>query len=217
MAITILIADDHKIVREAVGSLLNSQPDMEVVAEAQDGRTAVQLARQLRPNVVIMDVVLPALNGIEAARQIVRELPEVKVIALSGQSDRRSVYEMLKAGACGYVPKQCEFQELVSAIRNVVSNRMYISSQVSGIVVQGCVNRLSEQDGSPYSVLTPREREVLQLIAEGRSTKAVAKELFVSIKTVEWHRSQLMKKLGLESIAELVKYAISEGLTCVYS
>jgi DNA-binding NarL/FixJ family response regulator len=124
---------------------------------------------------------------------------------------------MLKAGASGYVPKQCPFQELVCAIQNVVSNQTYLSPQISRTVVEGYIHHLSKHDDSAYSVLTPREREVLQLIAEGKSTKVIAKELFVSAKTIEWHRSQLMKKLGVQSVAELVKYAISEGLTCAYA
>ena len=217
MEIKILIADNHRIVREAIGSLLNNELGMEVVGEAGDGRTAVQLARELQPSVVVMDIAMPSLNGIEAARQIVHELPGVKVIALSERSDRSSVREMLKAGASGYVPKQCAFQELVCAIHNVVSNQTYLSPRVSGTVVEGYIHRSSKHDDSVYSVLTPREREVLQLIAEGKSTKAIAKELYVSAKTIEWHRSQLMKKLAVQSIAELVKYAISEGLTCAYA
>lgn len=217
MGIKILIADDHKIVREAIGALLNNELGMEVTGEAEDGRVAVQLARDLLPNVVIMDIEMPNLNGIEATRQIIKELSGVKVIALTERSDRRSVLEMLKAGASGYVPKQCPFQELVCAIRNVVSNQTYLSPQVSGTVVEGYINGVSRHDDSAYSVLTPREREVLQLIAEGKSTKVIAKELYVSAKTIEWHRSQLMKKLGVQSVAELVKYAISEGLTCAYA
>ena len=214
MGIKILIADDHKILREAVASLLSKKLGMEVIGEAEDGRIAVQLARELQPNVTVMDVVMPNLNGIEATRQIIREQPNIKIVALSAHSDRRSVREMLKAGATGYVPKQCAFQELVSAIRNVASDHTYLSSQISGIVVEGYIHHLTEQETSAYSVLTAREREVLQLIAEGKSTKVIAKELHVSTKTIEWHRSQLMNKLKVQSVAELVKYAIREGLTC---
>jgi two-component system response regulator NreC len=215
MEIRILVADDHRIVREAICSRLNREAGLEIVGEAEDGRNAIQLARELNPDVIIMETSMPNLNGIEATRQIVNELPEVKVIALSAHWDRRSVCEMLKAGASGYLPKRCAFEELVSAIQNVVSNRTYLSSHISGLVVDEYLHRTVEQGKSAYSILTDREREVLQLIAEGKSTKRIARELFVSPKTIEWHRSQLMKKLRIESVAELVKYAISEGLTSV--
>jgi DNA-binding NarL/FixJ family response regulator len=215
MEIRILVADNHMIVREAICSILSNELGMDIVGEAEDGRVAIQLARELHPDVIIMETSMPNLNGIEATRQIVQELPKVKVIALSAHWDRRSVCEMLKAGASGYLPKRCAFQELVSAIQNVVLNRTYLSSQISGLVVDEYLHRAAEQGKSAYSVLTDREREVLQLIAEGKSTKRIATELFVSPKTIEWHRSQLMKKLHIESIAELVKYAISEGLTSV--
>lgn len=215
MEIRILVADKHRVVREAICSLLRNEYGMDIVGEAEDGRTAVQLARELHPDIIIMETSMPNLNGIEATRQIVHELPDVKVIALSAHSDRRSVCEMLKAGALGYLPKRCTFQELVSAIQNVVANRTYLSSHISRIVVEEYLHRAAEQGQSAYSVLTNREREVLQLIAEGKSTKVIARELYVSPKTIEWHRSQLMKKLSIESVAELVKYAISEGLTSI--
>jgi len=215
MDIKILVADNHMVVREAICSILSNELGMDIVGEAEDGRIAIQLARELHPDVIIMETSMPNLNGIEATRQIVHELPEVRVIALSAHWDRRSVCEMLKAGASGYLPKRCAFQELVSAIQNVVLNRTYLSSHISGLVVDEYLHRSAEQGKSAYSVLTDREREVLQLISEGRSTKRIAIELYVSPKTIEWHRSQLMKKLHIESIAELVKYAISEGLTSV--
>ena len=215
MSVKILIADDHKILRQAIASLLSKELGMEVVGEAEDGRVAVRLVHELQPDVVIMDISMPNLNGIEATRQITHDLPDTKVVALSVHSDRHSVGEMLKAGALGYVPKCCAFEELVLAIRDVVANQTYLSSHISGIVVEGYINRLEGRDASVYSVLTAREREVLQLISEGNSTKEIAKELHVSTKTIEWHRSQLMGKLKIRSVAELVKYAIREGLTCV--
>ncbi|HLB74841.1 MAG TPA: response regulator transcription factor [Sedimentisphaerales bacterium] len=216
MDIRILIADDHKMVREAITSLLNNEIGMSVVAEAADGRTAVQLARELQPDVVIMDITMPNLNGIEATRQILHEPSSTKVVLLSEQSDRRCVCEALRAGASGFLPKRCGFDELITAIRNLAANHTYLSPEITGVVVEGYINRLPEQDSSAYSVLTNREREVLQLIAEGVSTKNIAKELYLSAKTIEWHRSQLMKKLHLKSVADLVKYAINEGLTCAY-
>ena len=215
METRILVVDNHRVVREALCSLLSSEDDMEIVGQAEDGRTAITLAQELQPDVIIIETAMPNLNGIEATRKIVHDLPGVKVIALSAHSDRRSVCEMLKAGASGYLPKTCGFRELVSAIRNVVSDRTYLSSQISSLVVTEYLQHTADPGGSAYSVLTEREREVLQLIAEGRSTKVIARDLHVSPKTIEWHRSQLMKKLRIESVAELVKYAISEGLTSV--
>jgi len=213
MGIRVLIADNHGVVREAICSLLRNDLGVDVVGQAEDGRTAIQLAKELQPDIIITETSLPNLNGIEATRRIVHELPDVKVIALSAHSDRRSVREMLKAGAKGYVPKCCAFQELISAIQEVISNHTYLSSLISGPFIDEAINGTAENEGSAYSVLTDREREVLQLIAEGKSTKVIARELHVSPKTIEWHRSQLMKKLSIESIAVLVKYAISEGIT----
>jgi len=215
MEIRILVADNHMVVREAICAILSNEFGMDIVGEAKDGRVAIQLARELHPDVIIMETSMPNLNGIEATRQIVQELPDVKVVALSAHWDRRSVCEMLKAGASGYLPKSCTLLELVSAIQNVMSNRTYLSSHISGLVVDEYLHRSADPGKSAYSVLTDREREVIQLIAEGKSTKRIAMELYVSPKTIEWHRSQLMKKLHIESIAELVKYAISEGLTSV--
>lgn len=218
MGIKVLIADSHGLVREAISSLLSLELNIEVVGETENGRTAVELSKKLQPDVVILETFMPVLNGIEATRQIVREVPRIKVLALSAHSDKRSVCEMLRAGASGYLPKSCAFKELVSAIENVVSGRTYLSSHISSLVVDEYLCCTSREETSAYSILTAREREVLQAIAEGNSTKSIARELHVSPKTVEWHRSQLMKKLNVESVAELVKYAISEGLTdIVYS
>lgn len=211
----ILVADNHRIVREAICSLLQNEDHFEIVGQAGDGRNAITLAQELGPDVMIIETSMPNLNGIEATRKIIHEQQKIKIIALSSHSDRRSVCEMLKAGASGYLPKTCGFEELVCAIRTVVLGRTYLSSQISAFVVNEYLQHSADQGQSVYSVLTEREREVLQLIAEGNSTKMTAVALHVSPKTIEWHRSHLMKKLHIESIAELVKYAISEGLTSV--
>jgi two-component system response regulator NreC len=212
MAIRILLADDHKIVRQGLRTLLEQEPDMEVVAEAEDGRIAVRLARELAPQVVIMDVGMPDLNGIEATRQVLADTPGLKVIALSMHSDRRFVVNMLKAGASGYLLKDSAFEELAAAIRVVMLNKTYLSPGVSDIVIKDYVQGPRE-DSSVFSVLTPREREVLQLMAEGKSTKQIADRLHVSVKTIETHRQQIMTKLGIHSVAELTKYAVREGLS----
>jgi len=213
MSIRILLADDHKITRQGLRSLLDKEFDMEVVAEAEQGRTAVRLVRELSPQVVIMDVTMPDLNGVEAARQIVSEFPDVKIIALSMHSDSLFVTEMLRSGASGYLLKDCAFEELARAIRTVVAGKTYLSPSISGVVVNDYLHRLSKADFSGSEVLTDREREVLQLLAEGKSTKQIALKLHISVKTVETHRRQIMNKLDIYTVAELTKYAIRKGLT----
>ncbi len=213
MSIRIILADDHKITRQGLRSLLDEQPDMEVVAEAEEGRTTLRLVRELSPDVVIMDVTMPDLNGIEATRQIVGEFDNVKIIALSMHSDTLFVTEMLKSGASGYLLKDCAFEELARAIRTVVAGKTYLSPAISGVVVDDYLHRLSKVDFSDSEVLTDREREVLQLIAEGKSTKRIALKLHISVKTVETHRRQIMNKLDIHTVAELTKYAVRKGLT----
>jgi DNA-binding NarL/FixJ family response regulator len=215
MAITVLIADDHQIVRQGLRTLLEREPDLKVVAQSEDGRTTVRLARELAPEVIIMDVAMPDLNGIEATRQIVTERPQVKVIALSMYADRRFVVNMLKAGASGYLLKDCAYEELVRAIRVVLAHKTYLSPGVTDIVVKDYVQGTPDQGASVFSLLSPREREVLQLMSEGKSTNQIADSLHVSVKTVETHRQQVMHKLNIHNVAGLTKYAIREGLTSV--
>ncbi len=214
MTVRLLIADDHKIVRDGLKALLESRSDMKVVAEAENGRQAVELIQQVPVDVVIMDVAMPVLNGVEATRRILAHNRNVKVIALSMHSDRRFVTEILKAGASGYLLKDCAFEELAQAIEAVLSGATYLSPRVADLLVQHYVRGESDSHpSSAFSLLTPREREVLQLLAEGKSTKEIALHLKVSPKTVETHRRQIMTKLGVNSVAELTKYAIREGLT----
>jgi DNA-binding NarL/FixJ family response regulator len=213
--IRILVADDHKIMREGLCSLLEKQPRMEVIAEAANGRRAVQLALEKRPDIVIMDISMPELNGIEATRQILAELSDTRVIALSMHSDKRFVVEMFQAGASGFLLKDCAYQELALAINTVAANQTYLSPEIAGLMIEDYVNRFPAPTSSPSSVLTGREREILQLVAEGWPTKKIAAHLYVSVKTVETHRRQIMKKLDLYSIADLTKYAIREGLTSI--
>ena len=215
MSIRIILADDHKITRQGLHSLIDENNDMEVLAEAENGRDAVELARSLNPDVIIMDVSMPDLNGVEATRQIIQENQNVRVIALSMHSDTLFVSEMLKSGASGYLLKDCAFQELEQAIRTVVEGKAYLSPSISGVVVEDYLQRLSKAEMSTSEVLTDREREVLQLIAEGQSTKQIALKLHISAKTVETHRRQIMNKLNLHTVAELTKYAIRKGLTAL--
>jgi len=211
--IRIVLADDHQIVRQGLRTLLAAEADMEVVAEAENGRTVLRLVQELAPKVVIMDISMPDLNGIEATRQILADNPGVKVIALSMHSDSLFVLNMLKAGASGYLLKDCALEELVKAIRAVVANKTYLSPGVSDIVLRDFVSTWSTPVSSVFSTLSPREREVLQLMAEGKSTTLIADSLYISVKTVEAHRKQIMNKLGLHTVAELTKYAIRQGLT----
>jgi len=213
MTIRVLLADDHNIVREGLRSLLEKEPDIDIVAMADNGRTAVQLAGELRPDVAVLDIAMPEMNGIEATRRISRDDPEIKVLALSMHSARRFVTEALSAGAKGYLLKDCAAEELVRAIRTVAGNETYLSPKVAGLIVKDYLKHSPETTLSDNSCLTNREREVLQLIAEGESTKEIAFKISVSIKTVETHRQQIMKKLNLHSVAELTRYAIREGLT----
>jgi two-component system response regulator NreC len=213
MAVRILLADDHKIVRDGLRSLLEKQQGMEVVGEAENGRQALELAREKKPDVVIMDVSMPDLNGIEATRQMLVAQRGVRVIALSMHSDRRLVAGMLQAGASGFLLKDCAFDELARAITAVMSNQPYLSPQIAETVIQDYVRRMTPSESPPSNTLTAREREILQLLAEGWSPKQIGSHLYLSAKTVETHRRRMMHKLGLHSIAELTKYAIREGLT----
>jgi two-component system response regulator NreC len=213
MKIKILLADDHKIIREGLRALIEKQSDMEVAAEAEDGLETVKLARKLSPDIVIMDIGMPGMNGIDATRQIVAEDNNIKVIALSMHSDRRFVLQMLKAGASGYLLKDSAFEELVIAIHTIMKKQPYLSPKVTDVVVKEYLHNLSKNESTAFSILTVREREVLQLIAEGKSTKQISSILNISVKTIETHRQQVMEKVGVHSIAELTKYAIREGLT----
>jgi DNA-binding NarL/FixJ family response regulator len=216
MAVTILLVDDHKIMRDGLSSLLSQEADIEVVGETDSGRKAVSLVRKLNPDIVIMDITMPDLNGIDATHQILSEKPEARVIALSMHSEKHFVAEMFKAGARGYLLKECAFQELIQAIHCVVANKIFLSPGIAGLIMEDYVAQLTEGDSSPNE-LTYREREVLQLIAEGHTTKQMAKRMNISVKTVETHRRKIMKKLNVRSVAELTKAAILQGLTSVES
>ena len=213
MSVKILLADDHQIMRDGLRSLIEKQPGMEVVAEAENGRAAVKLTRKLRPDVIVMDINMPDLNGIDATRQIVAEFPGTKIIAFSMHTDHQFVAGALKAGVSGYLEKDSAFEELDRAIRTVVANQTYLSSKLAGSVVKDYVDKLVTQEAMSPAALTAREREVVQLYAEGQPTKQIAERLNLSIKTVETHRRHIMEKLDITSIAELTKFAIREGMT----
>jgi DNA-binding NarL/FixJ family response regulator len=213
MTAKILIVDDHQIFREGLRALLSNQPDVQVLAEAEDGRKALRLCQELRPDLVIMDVGLPDLNGIEATRQITSMISGIKVIGLSMHADRRFVVEMLKAGASGYLLKDCAFLELKQALKAVMNQRAYLSPEIAHVVLQDYTRLFPRTKISAFSLLSSREREVLQLLAEGKSTRQIASALHLSVKTIETHRQHLMEKLNLHTLAGLIKYAVREGIT----
>ena len=212
MTIRIVLADDHELFLAGIRTVLEQEADMEVVAEAKDGRAAIEAALEHVPDVVVMDVNMPLLNGIEATRQVLAKLPDIKVLCLSMHHERRLVLAVLDAGAAAYVVKESALNELIEAIRNVVAGRTYLSPAIAGTVIEA-YKAARPKESAPFDVLTDREREVLQLISEGHTTKQIAGQLHVSGKTVSTHREHIMRKLNLHSVAEITKYAIREGMT----
>jgi len=215
MAIKVLIVDDHRITREGIRSMLEREPDMKVLGEAEDGRSATRMARELGPDLIVMDVCMPDMNGILATSVILAEFPKIKVLALSMLADTRVVHNMLRAGASGYLIKDCSFTELVRAIRMVIANKTYLSPGIMDVVVKDYVRPPAYSGSLSSSNLTIRESEVLQLVAEGHSTSQIAKSLYLSVKTIETHRQKIFSKINTKGIAGLTKYAIREGLTSV--
>ena len=212
MSIRIILADDHAILRHGLSKAFEKESDIEIIGQANNGHTAVDLVRELSPDVIIMDIGMPDLNGLEATRIIRKDYPNVKVIGLSMHSSDKYVREMFKAGASGYLLKNSPFEELIEAVRIVNSGKTFISPSVGDMIVKEYITK-PQEERSAFSVLSLREREVLQLMAEGKTTKQAARVLHISPKTVEAHRLRIMAKLEVDSIAQLTKYAIQEGLT----
>jgi DNA-binding NarL/FixJ family response regulator len=212
-SIRVLLADDHKLIRAGLRLVVDQQPDLEVVGEADDGRQAVELAGSLKPEVVVMDIGMPNLNGIEAARQITQSHPEAGVVMLSMHSDEGYVLRALRAGARAYLLKDSATNDLVQAIRAVVEGKSFFSPAVSKVLLQDYMRKLQRSGAEDsYDLLSPREREVLQLVAEGKSNKEVASLLNVSVYTVETHRAKIMQKLKLKGVPELILYAVRKGI-----
>ena len=211
----ILLADDHEIVREGLRALIEKRTDMEIAGEANSGREAVRLVRKLTPDLIIMDISMPDLNGIDATRQVLAVSPKVRVVALSMHSDKRFVVGMLKSGARGYLLKESAFKELISAIEAVLADQIYLSPKIAGTVINDFVQSISERDISDSYLLTDGERAVLQLISEGWVTREIAAQLHISVKTVEARRKKMMEKLKLNNLAELIKFAVREGITSI--
>jgi two-component system NarL family response regulator len=213
MSIRVLLADDHQMLRDGLRAVLALEEDIEIVGEAGDGLAAVEMARRLVPDAVLMDIGMRGLNGVEAARRITAENPEVKVIALSTYSDERYVLNMLEAGASGYVIKAAAVDEMCRAVRAVAEGKRYLSPDIAGVVMDAHLRAPGQPAASSPSILGSREREIVQLLAEGNTSPEIARRLNISTSTIETHRRNIMKKLDLHSIAELTRYAIREGLT----
>ncbi len=213
MTIRVALADDHRVVREGLSALLGREKDMQVVGTACDGLEAVRLARELQPDVMVTDVSMPGLNGVDAIRRIRVEEPGVRLLCLSMHDDSRMVLAVLNAGASGYLLKDSSADELAGAIRKVMAQKIYLSPELVTVVVDEMRSQQTRPPGQPADTLTPRERELVQLVSEGYSTSDIAERLHVSVKTVATHREHVMQKLHLSSVAELTRYALREGLT----
>lgn len=213
MKMKILLVDDHEIMREGMCALLKKRDDIEIVGQAGDGRIAVSLVRELKPDIVIMDIGMPNLNGIEATRQMLSDNLDLKVMALSTHSDGSIVAKMIKSGAAGYMLKESAFAELMDGLNAMMNGKTYLCSKISKVVFADYINMITNPNWSNGDGLTGREREVLQLVAEGHTTKEIAKVLHLSPKTVDSHREHIMEKLGIRNVAGLTKYAMREGLT----
>jgi len=213
VTIRVLLADDHQLFRDGLSALLQRSPGFTVVGEAADGLAALKLTHELRPDIVLLDISMPGLNGVETTRRIAAEARQTRILILSMHADRRFVAETLRAGASGYLLKDSAFPEVVRAIHAAMQGHVYLSPAITDVVAQDFAGRVQSPQNSAFQLLSPREREVLQLLAEGCATKKIAAKLAVSTKTVETHRRQIMEKLGLHSVAELTKYAVREGLT----
>jgi DNA-binding NarL/FixJ family response regulator len=211
MPIRIIIADDHRLFREGLVNLLSESKDIEIVAQAENGKEAILKAKELIPDIVIMDIGMPVLNGVEATGKLLKEMPEMKVIALSMHSDKQYIKGMLEAGASGYLFKNCAYHELIEAITTVFAGKKYLSDQITEIVLQDYLGK--EKPALPIDIeLTEREAEILKLIAEGKQTREIADQLFVSVKTIGTHKQHLLDKLNLKTTADLVKYALKKGI-----
>ena len=212
----ILIADDHEVARKGIRSILEGHPGWEVCSEASDGREAVELASQSTPDVLLLDIGMPNLNGLDAARQILAFMPEARILILTIHDSEQVVREVLAAGARGFLLKSDAGRDLVAAVEALQNRRTFFTSKVAQMMLDGYLRPQQERDSFDQHVLTPREREVIQLVAEGKTTKEIATTLSLSVKTAETHRTNLMRKLDLHSIADLTLYAVRNGIVQIY-
>jgi two-component system, NarL family, response regulator NreC len=212
MSVTVLLVDDHPIVRQGLRNLLDSMPDFKVVGEAGDGLQALEMIEKVQPQVLVIDVVMPGLTGLEVTQRVKRQWPAVKVIILSMQNNEAYVVSALKSGASGYILKDTGPEELVDAIRTVVKGERYLSKQLSERIINAYVSKMDEAEVDPYDTLTNREKEILHLVAEGFTNQEIAERLFISPRTAELHRSNVLNKLSLKNQVDLVRFAIKRGI-----
>jgi len=210
--IKVLVADDHTILRQGIKALLDNQEGIEVIGEAKDGREALAIIEETLPDVILMDIAMPGLNGLEATRRIKKKFPRMKVLVLTMYTNEEYIFQILNAGANGYLVKETAFQDLISAIKAVYKNEAFMSPSISKKVINSYIKRAQDDEEKTCEILTTREREILQLIAEGNSSKKIAEALFISPKTVETHRTHIMDKLNIHNRTGLVKYAIRKGI-----
>jgi len=210
--LTIVLADDHKVVRQGLGSLLEAEPDLSVIGEANDGLEAVRLTEHLQPDVLLVDLAMPGLGGLEVIRQVSKRFPQIRVIVLSMHATEAYVLEALRNGASGYILKESSVTEVVRGVREVAAGRRFLSSSLPQRAIEVSLDRAKTGPLDPYEMLTSREREVLQLVAEGHNSTEIGHRLFISPRTVEIHRQNMMRKLGLRNQAELIRYALAKGI-----
>ncbi len=213
--IKVLVADDHTILRQGIKALLDNQEGIEVIGEAKDGREALAIIEETLPDVVLMDIAMPGLNGLEATRRIKKKFPRMKVLVLTMYTNEEYIFQILNAGANGYLVKETAFQDLISAIKAVYKNEAFMSPSISKKVINSYIKKAQDEEEQTCEILTTREREILQLIAEGNSSKKIAELLFISPKTVETHRTHIMDKLNIHNRTGLIKYAIRKGMVDV--
>lgn len=211
MTIRILITDDHQLFREGIANLLSASPQIEIVGQAENGQQAIEKAKQLKPDIVIMDLSLPVVNGVDATRILHKEVPATKVLVLSMHADKNYIKEALEAGASGYLFKDCTYDQLIEAINTVYQGKKYLSNKITEVLIHDYLNR-DEVTPDNDQGLSERESEILRLIAEGKSTREIADSLFISVKTVGTHKQHVLEKLNLQSTAGLIKYAIKKGI-----
>ncbi len=211
MKIKVLVVDDHQLFREGLVNLLFSAPDIEVIAQAENGEDAIQKARHFTPEVILIDIAMPKMNGIEATRELKKEMPEIKIIAVSMHSDKQYVKGILEAGADGYLLKNCTYRQLTDAIKTVYSGKKFLSEDITELVINGYLDP-SKSELDSYSQLSEREKEIFMLFAEGKSTREIGEKLFISVKTVGTHKQHILEKLKLKTNADIVKFALKKGL-----